>query len=69
MSNGKLGDETHKPVQSGVVMDNRWKLHCQVVATHVPTYALEVKKKEKLKNLLKCDKLSFYVMVDCEIFT
>ena len=50
-------------------MEIRWKLHCQVVATHVPTWALEVKEKEELKNLLKWVKFSFYVMVDREIFT
>ena len=31
--------------------------------------AAEVEEKEELKNLLKCGKLSFYVMVDREIFT
>ena len=45
-------------------MEIRWKLHCQVVATHVPTLALEVKEKKELKNLLKLGKFSFYVMVD-----
>ena len=43
--------------------------HCQVVATHVPTLSLEVGEKEELKNLLKCGKFSFYVMVDSEVFT
>ena len=38
-SNGKLGEGIHKLVPSCVVMEIRWKLHCQVVATHVPTYA------------------------------
>ena len=33
----KLGEGIHKPVQSGVVMEIRWKLHRQVVVTHVPT--------------------------------
>ena len=39
------------------------------MATHVPTYALEVKEKEELENLLKWDKFFFFVMVDGEIFT
>ena len=43
--------------------------HCQVVATHVPTLSLEVGEKEELKNLLKCGKFSFHVMVDSEVFT
>ena len=50
-------------------MEIRWKLHCQVVATHILTWALEVKEKEGLENLSKCGKFSFYVMVDCESFT
>ena len=50
-------------------MEIRWKLHCQVVATHVPTLPLEVEEKEELKNLLKCGELSFYVMVDSEVLT
>ena len=46
-------------------MEIRWKLDCQVVATHVLTWALEVKEKEELKNLLlELGKFSFYVMVD-----
>ena len=49
-------------------MEIRWKLRYQVVATHVATKALEVEEKE-LKNLLKCGKFSFYVIVDREIFT
>ena len=48
-------------------MEIRLKLHYQVVCTHVQT--LKVKAKEELKNLLKWGKISFYVMVDCEIFT
>ena len=40
----------------------RWKLHCQVVATHVPTWALEVEENEEVKNLLKWGKFSFYVI-------
>ena len=48
---------------------NQVKIHCQVVATHVPTLLLEVEEKEELKNLLKCGKFSFYVIVDREIFT
>ena len=35
--NGKFGERIHKPVQFCVVMGIRWKPHCQVVATHVPT--------------------------------
>ena len=50
-------------------MEIRWKLHCQVVVTHVLTLPLEVREKKELKNLLKCPKLSFYVMIDREIFT
>ena len=49
-------------------MEIRWKLLCQVVATHVPNLTLEVEEKEELKNLLKWGKFSFYVMVDREIF-
>ena len=33
-------------------MEISWKLHCQIVAAHVPTEALEVEEKEELKNLL-----------------
>ena len=44
-------------------MEIRWKLHGQVVATHVPTLPLEVEEKKELENLLKCGKFSFYVMV------
>ena len=50
-------------------MKIRWKLHCQVVATHVPTLQVEVEEKENLKNLLECGKFSFYVIVGREIFT
>ena len=50
-------------------MEIRWKLHCQVLTTHVPTLSLEVEEKEELKNLLKCGKFPFYVIVDREIFT
>ena len=35
----------------------------------VSTEALEVEEKEELKNLLKWGKFSFYVIIDCEIFT
>ena len=45
-------------------MEISWKLHCQVVATHILTQALEVKEKKELKNLSKWGKLSFYVMAD-----
>ena len=41
----------------------------KVVATHVPTLLQEGEEKEELKNLLKCGKFSFYVMVDGEVFT
>ena len=68
-NNGKLGEGIYKSVQCCVVMEIRWKLHCQVVATHLPTLPLEVEEKEELKNLLKCGKFSFYVMVDSEVFT
>ena len=54
-------------------MEISWKLHCQVVATHILTQALEVKEKKELQNLSKWGKLSFYVMADylhmIEIFT
>ena len=50
-------------------MEIRWKLHCQVVAIHVPTLQLEVEEEEELKNLLKDGRFSFYVIVDREIFT
>ena len=50
-------------------MEIKWKLHCQVVATHVPTWELEMEEKEELKNLLKWSKVSFYVIVDRGIFT
>ena len=50
-------------------MEIRWKLHYQVLATHVPTSPLEVEEKEELKNLLKGGKFSFYVMIDDEVFT
>ena len=36
-SNGKLGEGIHKSVKCCAVMEIRWKLHSQVVATHVPT--------------------------------
>ena len=50
-------------------MEIRWKLYCQVVAANLPTYLLEVKEKEELKNLLKWGKFSFYVMLNREIVT
>ena len=31
-------------------MEIRWKHHCQVVVTDVPTQALEVEEKEELKD-------------------
>ena len=43
-------------------MEIRWKLYCEVVANHVPTFhsgipiAAEVEEKEELENLLKRDK-------------
>ena len=37
-SSGKLRKGIHNPVQSFVVMEIRWKLHSQVVATNVLTY-------------------------------
>ena len=63
-----MRDGIYKFVQCCVVMEIRWKCHCQVVATHVPTLPLEVEEKEELKNLLKCGEFSFYVIVDLEIF-
>ena len=50
----------HKPVQSGVAIETRWKFHCQVVATHILTWAYT----DLLKNLSKLGKFSFYLMVD-----
>ena len=50
-------------------MEIRWKLHCQVLATYVPTKTLKIEEKEELKSLLKKDKFFFYVLVDHEIFT
>ena len=32
--NGKLGEGSDEPVQCFVVMEIRWKPHCQVAATH-----------------------------------
>ena len=49
-SNGKVRKGIHKPVQCYKVMEIRRKLHHQVVGTHVPTEALEVKEKEELKK-------------------
>ena len=40
-----------------------------VATTHVPTLPLEIEGKEELKNLLKCGKFPFHVIVDREIFT
>ena len=42
----KLGEGIHKSVQFGVFMEIRWKLHCQIIATYVRTYALEMKEKK-----------------------
>ena len=51
-------------------MEIRWKLHCQVAATHVGTLiAGEVAEKQELKNLLMWGEFSFQVMLDREIFT
>ena len=63
-----MGEGIDKPIQFCVAMEIKWKLRCQVVATLIPTSALEVEEKE-LKNLLKSGKFSFYVVVDSEIFT
>ena len=49
-------------------MGIRWKLYCQVVATNVPTKALEVEEKEEQKNLRKRGEFYLYVMVDCKNF-
>ena len=51
-------------VECCLFIEIRWNLHCQVV-----TLPLEVEEKEKLKNLLKCGKFSFYVIVESEVFT
>ena len=40
-TNGRLGGGNHKLVHSSVVMEIRWKLHCQLVATHIPTKAFQ----------------------------
>ena len=69
VAQGKLEEDIHKPIQYDVVMEIRWKFHCQVVATHTPTSALKVEEKEEVKNLLKWRKVSFYVIEDREIFT
>ena len=50
-------------------MEISWKLRCQVVVTHGILIAGEVKKEEKLKNLLMWGKFSCHVMVDRQIFT
>ena len=50
-------------------MEMSWKLHCKVVVTHGILIAGEVKKEEKVKNLLMWGKLSCHVMVDCQIST
>ena len=76
-SNDKLRERINKPIQSCVVMEIRWKIHCQVMATHISTYGStndipvsgEVEEKEERKNLLKGGKFSFYVIVDHEDFT
>ena len=47
--NSKLGEGIHKLVQCCEVMEIKWKLHCQVVATHVPTW-----KRKKRKNWEIC---------------
>ena len=67
--NGKLGEGIYKYVECCVFMEIRWKLLCQVVATHVPTLPLEIEEKEELKNLLKCGKFSSYIIVDSVVFT
>ena len=41
------------PVQDCVVMEISWKLHCEIMVTHVPTQALETGEKEEQKNQLK----------------
>ena len=72
LSDGAMGTEEkqiHKPVQSCVVIEIRWKRHCQIVATHVPAYAYKVKEKGELKDFLKWGIFSFYVMVNGELFT
>ena len=60
----------HKPIQFCVVKEIRWKLHCQVVTTHVLGIIIagEVEGKEELKNLLIWGNFSFHVVVDREIF-
>ena len=66
MEQGKLGERTRKPVQSGVVMKIRWKLHCEVVTIQVATgrTCTSMKEKEELIKLVKVGKFSFYVMLD-----
>ena len=67
-NNSKLGEGIYKPVQCWTIMGIRWKLYCQVVATNVPTKALEVEEKEEQKNLRKRGEFYLYVMVDCKNF-
>ena len=48
---GELGEGIHKSIDSSVVMKIRWKLHCEVVTIHVPTYAFQyLEKWKKRKN-------------------
>ena len=46
-------------------MEITWKLHCQVVATHVGILiAGEVAEKQELKNLVMSGEFSCHVMLD-----
>ena len=52
-SHGKLGEGIHKPVQSCVVMEVRWKRHCQLRPRMYHLGILiagEVEEKEELVN-------------------
>ena len=46
-SNGKLEEGIQKPVQSIVVMEIRWKLHCQVV-----DLSIRSERKERTEKLV-----------------
>ena len=50
--------------QSCVVLEMRWKLHCQVVATHLPIWkqTLDVEENEDLKMK------KFFVLKDEKLF-
>ena len=49
-SNGKLEEGIHKPVQSGVIMKIRWKLHCGHTYTDL---GIERERKGRTEKLVK----------------